>query len=69
MDPIAGKNGDMIKEITIPKGTQVVIAIRALNRDKSLWGEDADVWKPERWFSSVPERVKEARIPGIFSHL
>ena len=69
MEPITGKNGDMIKELTIPKGTQFIIAIRALNRDKSLWGKDADEWKPERWFFPVPDRVKDARIPGIFSHL
>lgn len=56
--------------IPLPKGTTVVIGIYSCNRNKVLWGEDADQWKPERWFdNTVPEAVMEAKIPGIYSNM
>lgn len=33
----------------IPKGSHIVIVPWAINHNKELWGEDADVFKPERW--------------------
>ena len=33
----------------IPKGTDVVIIMRAINHSKELWGEDAKEFRPERW--------------------
>ncbi|RKU40112.1 hypothetical protein DL546_000981 [Coniochaeta pulveracea] len=33
----------------IPKGTRVIIIPNAINRSKSLWGEDADKFNPDRW--------------------
>ena len=58
-----------MKEIPVPKGTTIYVAIRASNLDKRIWGEDALEWKPERWLSPLPESVVNARIPGIYSHL
>lgn len=59
----------MMNEIFIPKGTDIVIAIGAANRNQALWGPDADEWKPERWLSPLPKAVTEAHVPGIYSHL
>lgn len=39
----------MILDQPIPKGTEVIIPIWAINRSPELWGEDADEFKPERW--------------------
>lgn len=36
----------------IPKGTAIVIPFRAIHRDKSIWGEDADTFNPDRWVSN-----------------
>lgn len=33
----------------IPKGSHIVIVPMAVNRNKDLWGEDASVFRPERW--------------------
>lgn len=33
----------------IPKGSHIVIVPWAINRSKELWGEDAEVFRPERW--------------------
>lgn len=39
------------------------------NRNKALWGEDADEWKPERWLLPLPKTLEDAHIPGVYSHL
>ena len=36
---------------SIPKDTTVVYSPYATNRDRSLWGADADEWNPERWMA------------------
>ena len=67
--PIRGVDGSIMEQILVPKDTSVMIAIRACNRNKEIWGEDADEWKPERWLSPLPDKVTQARIPGVYSSL
>ncbi|KAG5636862.1 hypothetical protein H0H81_006584 [Sphagnurus paluster] len=67
--PIKGRDGQDINEIAIPKNTDIIISILNCNRDTSLWGSDALEWKPERWLSPLPDAVREARIPGVYSNL
>ncbi|KAJ7866939.1 cytochrome P450 [Mycena olivaceomarginata] len=43
------RHGRAYNTIGMPKGTTVRIAITAVNRDKEIWGDDADVFRPERW--------------------
>lgn len=59
----------MITEIEVPKGTIVLLGVRACNRNKDIWGPDALEWKPERWLSPLPKAVTDARIPGVYSNL
>ncbi|KFY53297.1 hypothetical protein V496_07724 [Pseudogymnoascus sp. VKM F-4515 (FW-2607)] len=33
----------------IPKGTQLVIPVSAMHRDRKIWGDDADSFNPDRW--------------------
>ncbi|GAB9477396.1 Cytochrome p450 86a2, partial [Globisporangium polare] len=35
----------------VPKGTRVVLSIYSLMRSKSVWGDDALEFKPERWIN------------------
>ncbi|RPD56021.1 cytochrome P450 [Lentinus tigrinus ALCF2SS1-6] len=67
--PIRAADGSTITELVIPQGTNIVIGIMASNRDKALWGEDAQEWKPERWLKPLPESVEQAAVPGVYSHL
>ncbi|KAH7878863.1 cytochrome P450 [Lentinula edodes] len=67
--PIIGVDGTEIREISVPRGTQVVISMYNANRNEELWGPDANEWKPERWLSPLPEAVIQAHVPGIYSHL
>ncbi|KAI0042915.1 cytochrome P450 [Auriscalpium vulgare] len=57
-----------IKSIYVPKKTTVMVNVRAINRDPSIWGPDAAELKPERWLSPLPETVTQARIPGVYSN-
>ena len=61
-------DGKLMHEVFVPKGTSVVISILASNRNRALWGPDADEWKPERW-EKLPDAVVNAHIPGVYSHL
>lgn len=58
-----------MNEIPVPKGTTMILSVRACNRSEAIWGEDALEWKPERWLLPLPESVTRARVPGIYSNL
>ncbi|KAG8709037.1 hypothetical protein FRC09_000904 [Ceratobasidium sp. 395] len=52
--------------IGVQKGDTVIIPILVMNRNKEIWGEDAEVFRPERW-DNLPENVKD--MPGVWDHL
>lgn len=59
----------MTDSVFVPRGTNVLLGVRACNRDKRLWGDDAEEWKPERWLKQLPKAVEAASVPGVYSHL
>ncbi|PPQ82386.1 hypothetical protein CVT25_008347 [Psilocybe cyanescens] len=63
--PYTDKAGTKHYEVEIRKGQTVIIPITLINRSKSLWGEDAAFFKPERWYN-IPENV--AAIPGVWGN-
>ncbi|KAI0072596.1 cytochrome P450 [Panus rudis PR-1116 ss-1] len=67
--PIRGEDGSMMTEVLVPKGTAVIVGLWASNINPALWGEDAEVYKPERWLQPLPETVTDAHIPGLYTHL
>lgn len=64
--PIRATDGTLLNEIHVPRGTIVIIALRASNRNAALWGPDVDEWKPERWLKPLPETLTAAHLPGIY---
>lgn len=42
----------------IPAGTAVGISAWVIHQDKSIYGEDADTFRPERWVDAEPEQLK-----------
>lgn len=68
-EPIPCLDGTTMKEIPVPAGTTVLIAIRPTNLNKDVWGDDVLEFKPERWLSPLPTTVTDARIPGVYSNL
>ncbi|KLO13830.1 cytochrome P450 [Schizopora paradoxa] len=62
--PIAGKDGESLVNITIPKGTQVNIPLRSINLSDAFWGPNAKDFVPERWLDKekkIPKRAKEVQ--------
>lgn len=54
-------DGDVINGYFVPGGTQIGHNIYGVGRLKSFWGEDADIFRPERWLEAGfgTEREKE----------
>ncbi|CCO37426.1 Cytochrome P450 94A1 [Rhizoctonia solani AG-1 IB] len=67
--PIKGKNGEEIREIRVQKGTIIYVSLKEANRSKETWGQDADVFRPERWLEKLPESVSEAKTSGVYSSM
>ncbi len=42
----------------LPVGTVVSANSYILGRSKEIWGDDADLWKPERWLDAEGEKKK-----------
>ena len=47
---VTSKEDDVLPDgVNVPRGTRVLIACYTMGRDKKVYGEDADTFKPERW--------------------
>ncbi|KIO34089.1 hypothetical protein M407DRAFT_17002 [Tulasnella calospora MUT 4182] len=64
--PYKDRKGIERMEFRIAAGEQILIPIRSLDRDKGIWGEDADEFKPERWMVGNTH-PRSAEIPGVLS--
>uniref|UniRef100_A0A7E4V7V5 Cytochrome P450 n=1 Tax=Panagrellus redivivus TaxID=6233 RepID=A0A7E4V7V5_PANRE len=49
-------------DIPIEKGTFIMTDVLTLHKDKSVWGEDADEFNPDRFFDFTP-RMQNAWVP------
>ena len=58
-EPIIGKDGNVLKEIFVPAGTELILGIRSINIDKGIWGEDALEFKPERWLGANGRELEQ----------
>ena len=50
---------DVVCGMKIPAGTQVGWAALAVMKDRTVFGENADVFEPRRWMDAEPARLKE----------
>ena len=67
--PIRGRDGTLMSEIPIPKGTEIIMGVLGHNTNTALWGADANEWKPERWLAPLPDALTEAPAPGVYANL
>ncbi|KAF2104916.1 cytochrome P450 [Rhizodiscina lignyota] len=59
LDRIIPAGGREIAGTVLPAGTIVACHPESVHRDKDLYGEDADKFRPERWLEGDEERVKK----------
>lgn len=67
--PIQSTDGKELREIAIEPGTDTIVSIVGYNRNKSVWGADAEEWIPERWLEPLRTSVLQAKLPAVFSHM
>ena len=78
--PIKTVDGESVQSIPLRKNTRVIVSILGANRNRDVWGEDADEYKPERWltkrereekqdnwFEEKKEDSDKAVLPGVYS--
>ena len=51
--------GDTYQGKFIPSGTRIGVSIMGVCRDRAIWGEDVDVFRPERFLEGTPDELKE----------
>ncbi|KAK0462488.1 cytochrome P450 [Desarmillaria tabescens] len=64
--PVTLTTGKVVQEIPIPKGITITASITGYNRNKDVWGEDAHVFDPTRWFQG--NMSKEVSV-GVYGNL
>lgn len=53
--------------MAIAEGTAIIIPLASVNRSDVIWGEDAKVFKPERWLeddrgqNGIPTKAREVQ--------
>lgn len=58
LERVVPKGGVVLCDIPLPAGTIVGINPVVMHHDKIMFGDDAAVFRPERWTESGDERVK-----------
>ncbi|KAI1209848.1 cytochrome P450 [Annulohypoxylon truncatum] len=61
------KGGDVISGYFVPEGTEIGHNVMGIMRAEKYWGEDADVFRPERWLE-VDDKTHEM-MTGVLETL
>ncbi|KAJ7247441.1 cytochrome P450 [Mycena haematopus] len=65
--PMLGTDGRLRTQLSVKKGTVVVINIASSNRRKDVWGNDAEEFNPGRWLGTEDKAigVPLEKTPGM----
>ncbi|KAK3347287.1 cytochrome P450 [Lasiosphaeria hispida] len=64
------EGGDSFNGSLIPEGTKIGYSAFGLSRNRAVWGNDADVFRPERWLRATPDKLREqeAALDLVFGY-
>ncbi|KAJ7599397.1 cytochrome P450 [Mycena floridula] len=65
-DGVLDRYGKPVTEISIKKGEDIAIPLLYVNKSPEIWGDDAELFRPERW-QDIPKAT--AGVPSIWNHL
>ncbi|KAG8694783.1 cytochrome P450-dit2, partial [Ceratobasidium sp. 423] len=60
-----------ITSLPVKKGARIFMSNLYFNRNKAIWGDNADEFLPERWVGNKIDEVTQAgsRLPGVYSSM
>lgn len=58
LERVVPQEGANICGFNLPHGTIVGVLPPLINRNKAIFGEDVDTFRPERWLEAEPEQLK-----------
>jgi len=65
-NPITTLTGEVINELPVPKGMKIITSISSYNRKQDIFGPDAHLYNPDRWFNSG---IKKETSVGVVGNL
>jgi len=65
-EPIITSSGEVISELHVRRGQNIIASVAGYNRVKSVWGEDADIWNPLRFIEDKTEKPVKV---GMYANL
>lgn len=65
--PIKNTSGELIDSLPIPKGMKVIASIAGYQRNKEVFGKDANTFNPERWLNDILEKKRPTL--GVYGNL
>ncbi|KIO07014.1 hypothetical protein M404DRAFT_137856, partial [Pisolithus tinctorius Marx 270] len=60
-EPVVTHSGETVNSISVARGTRIGIPVSCINRSVGIWGEDAKVFRPERWLEEdgIPRKAND----------
>ncbi|KAK3689422.1 pisatin demethylase [Podospora appendiculata] len=59
MPRVVGPQGDTWKGVYFPPGTEIGVCQVGFMRRPDIWGDDAEVFRPERWLEASADKLRE----------
>ncbi|KAJ8086648.1 hypothetical protein PM082_005471 [Marasmius tenuissimus] len=68
--PVRSADGKTtVNYVAVEPKTELIISIISYNRNKLVWGEDAEEWNPERWLEPTRKSVVDAKLPAQYANM
>jgi cytochrome P450 len=52
------KEGAVICGFNLPANVNISMSAPVVHHDKAIFGDDAEVFRPDRWIEALPEQLK-----------